>query len=169
MHQGRKRFKTSEAFDSRAATFRYGSGGAKISYVELLDEQRNELVDINFDQEVKIKIYFISHSNAVIAPNYYIVDDKKNMIMGAGPRLLNVPYIKAMVGDRFIVTYTTRIPLREGIYSIHVELTEPVVLDQTAKFHDVIDDVIVFRVNRREQGRIWAKVSIPNTIEIKSL
>jgi lipopolysaccharide transport system ATP-binding protein len=162
-------FKTSEAFDARVAIFRYGSGIAKISYVEMLDEQWNEIDDINFDQEIRIRIYIISHSNAVISPNYYIMDDKKNMIFGAGPRLLNAPHIKAMAGDRFIVTYTTRIPLREGIYSIHVELTEPVILNQAAKFLDVIDDVIVFRVNYREVCRLWAKVFIPNRIEIKSV
>ena len=55
-----------------------------------------------------------------------------------------------MAGDRFIVTYKTHIPLQEGIYSIQFQLTEPVILDETAKFLDVIDDAIVFRVNRSE-------------------
>ncbi len=162
-------FKTSEKFDARVATFRYGSGGAKISFVELLDERGCELLDVNFDQEVIINIYFISHSNAVISANYYIMDDKKNLILGTGLRQLNIPYIKAMAGDRFVVTYKTHIPLREGVYSIQFQLTEPVILDETAKFLDVIDDGIVFRVNRSEISRIWAKVFIPNTVEVKSV
>jgi lipopolysaccharide transport system ATP-binding protein len=162
-------FKTSEEFDARVATFRYGSGGAKISFVELLDERGCELVYVDFDQVVQIKIYFISHLNTAISPIYYIVDDKKILILGTGPRQIGAPLLEARDGDRFVVTYKTRIPLREGIYSIQFQLTEPVALDETAKFLDVIDNAIVFRVNRRQRGRIWAKVFIPNTIEIKSV
>jgi lipopolysaccharide transport system ATP-binding protein len=162
-------FKKSDEFDSRVALSRYGTGEAKITYVELLDEEGNDVIEASFDQEVLIKIYFVSYSSKEISPNYYIQDDKKNFIIGAGPRQIGVPLVTAISNERFIVSYKTRIPLQEGIYSIQVQLTAPIVVSETAQFLDVIDDAIVFRVGSRMAGRIWAKVFIPNTIEIETL
>jgi len=161
-------FKESDEFDARVASLRYGTGEARITFVEFLDKKGGTLIEAEFDQEVLLKIYFISYSNKTIAPAYYVLDDKKNLILGASPRQLGVPLIEAMDKERFVVTYRTRIPLQEGTYSIQFQLTEPLVVEETAKFLDVIDDAIVFKVGRRSQGRIWTKVFISNTIEVQS-
>jgi lipopolysaccharide transport system ATP-binding protein len=49
-----------------------------------------------------------------------------------------------------------------------LEITKPIILNQTAIFLDVIDDALVFKVSRREGARIWAKVFVENDITIKS-
>ena len=54
-------FKSSPDFDKAAALFRYGSGKAKVSFAELLDSDDNPVIDVEFYQEVKIKIYFIQN------------------------------------------------------------------------------------------------------------
>ncbi|MDG0980787.1 MAG: ABC transporter ATP-binding protein [Halieaceae bacterium] len=162
-------FKESKEFDARVDSTRYGTGEARISYVELLDENGESLVEVDFDQEVSIKIYFISNTNKIIAPAYYIQDDKKILILGAGPLQLGASFIEAMDKQRFVVTYKTRLPLQDGIYSMQFQLNEPVTLDGTANFLDVIDDAIVFRMNRRSSGRIWTKVYIANTLGIETL
>jgi lipopolysaccharide transport system ATP-binding protein len=161
-------FKESAEFDARVAHFRYGSGEARIAYAELVDRDGNALVSATFDQEALIRIYFVSHTAKTIAPAYYIQDDKKMMILGAGPRQSDSSFIAAGEGERFVATYGTRLPLQEGVYSIQLQLTEPVVPDATARFLDVIEDAIVFRVERREAGRVWAKVLLPNSLRIES-
>jgi lipopolysaccharide transport system ATP-binding protein len=162
-------FKTSEEFDKRVELFRYGTGEARITYAELLDENGNNIISADFDQLVQIKIYFECAPDNNISPNYYILDDKKNFIVGAGPKTLGLQLITPANKRRNIVTYRTRLPLQEGIYSIQLQLTKTIVPDETAEFLDVIDDAIVFRVARRPGGRIWAKVFLPNTMEVECL
>lgn len=160
--QGRG-FKESKDFDGRVEQFRYGSGVARITYVELLNNKDEPINFVEFNQEVRIRIYFKSYIDLDVSPNYYILDDKKNLILGAGPRILGKPLIHARKDARYVVTYTTTLPLQEGIYSIQLQLTKPVILDETAEFLDVIDDAIVFNIARKSDGRAWAKVFLPNS------
>lgn len=165
---GASAFRKSPEFDARVAPFRYGTGEARIAFAELLDLSGNALVVATFDQEVLVKIHFISHATTTVAPAYYVQDDKKMLILGAGPRQAGSALVAAREGERFIVTYRTRLPLQEGAYSIQLQLNEPVIPDETARFLDVVEDAIVFRVERREAGRVWAKVLLPNTVLVES-
>ena len=158
-------FKHSPEFDERVAKLRYGSGGARIVFVELLDMEDRPVVSIGFGQQVKVRIYFNVDANGTIAPAYYVLDDKKNLILGAGPRQAGHSLLECVAGDRYIATYITSLPLQDGNYSIQVQLNRPVVPDQAAEFLDVIDDALIFNVLRREDGRVWTKVLLPNTFE----
>ena len=123
------------------------------------------VVSITFDQQVKVRIHFSVDANGTIAPAYYVLDDKKNLILGAGPRQAGHSLLECVAGDRYIATYITSLPLQDGNYSIQVQLNRPVVPDQAAEFLDVIDDALIFNVLRREDGRVWTKVLLPNTFE----
>ena len=67
------------------------------------------------------------------------------------------------------MTYTTLLPLQEGNYSIQLQLTRPVIPDETAVFLDVINDAIMFQVQRRSAGRIWTKVYVENYVDVRIL
>jgi lipopolysaccharide transport system ATP-binding protein len=162
-------FKVSDSFDKRVEQFRYGNGGARITFVELLDMDDQPVISVQFNQKIKIRIYFISEIKAKISPAYYILDDKKNLILGAGPRQLGRSLLDCGPNDQYIVTYITPLPLHEGNYSIQVQLNRPVVRDETAEFLDVIDDAVLFNVQRRDHGRIWTKVFLQNEIELKKI
>ena len=49
--------KRSDEFDKRVAAFRYGAGGARITYVELLNMDNEPIQSVEFNQEVKIRIH----------------------------------------------------------------------------------------------------------------
>lgn len=164
---GSTKFKKSADFESQVAHFRYGEGGAKITHAELLDENSRRVSEVLFDQLVFISIYFESFAEANVSCNYYILDDKKNLILGAGLTLLDHPFIRMCDGDRYVVTYKTRLPLHEGNYSVQLQITAPIVLGQTAKFLDVVDDAIVFKVARRDGTRIWTRAYVKNEVEVQ--
>ena len=159
-------FKSSEEFDKRVAAFRYGSGGARITYSELLDEYNQSTVSVEFDQQISIVIYFETDIEEEISCNYYIADEKRNLIIGSGVRLAGQEFLKSSKNGKYIATYKTKIPLREGNYSIQLQLTKPLIVNQTAEFLDVIDDAIVFTVSMRPQGRIWTQVYVPNGLQV---
>jgi len=161
-------FKTSIEFNEQVAHFRYGDGGVKFTFAELLDEDLSPISDVRFDQVVFIRMYFESLTDAEISCNYYVMDDKKNLILGAGLRLVDQPFMRVRSGDRHVVTYKTRLPVQEGNYSIQLQITTPIVLGQLARFLDVVNDALVFNVSRREGARIWTMVYVNNEVEIKS-
>ncbi|HXD40327.1 MAG TPA: ABC transporter ATP-binding protein [Ramlibacter sp.] len=160
-------FKASAEFERRVALFRYGDGGARITSAELLDENLRPIDEVNFDQTVFVRIFFEISVDDEISCNYYILDDKKTLILGAGLKLVDQPFMRVNKGDKYVVTYKTRLPLQEGNYSVQLQITTPVVLGHTARFLDVIDDALVFRMSRRQGARIWAKAYVENEVEIR--
>ena len=160
MKKGDAVFKRSKEFDKRADVFRYGSGGARITYAELLDEHDQPIMNVQFDQQVSVVIFFETEIEEEISCNYYVADEKKNLLIGSGMRLCGQRFLKTKKNGKYTVIYKTRIPLREGNYSIQLQLTQPLIEDQTAEFLDVIDDAIVFKVSRRPHGRIWTHVYV---------
>lgn len=148
------------------STSRYGTAEAVISHVELLDEEGKPVVEAEFNQTVQIKVYWVAHAEKTIATSYYLLDDKKILLLGASPGLLDSPCIQAKPGEHYVVSFRTRLPLHEGPYSVQIQLTEPVVTDQAARFLDVMDDAVVFRVARRPQGRLWARVFVESSLTV---
>jgi lipopolysaccharide transport system ATP-binding protein len=161
-------FKVSTEFEKRIASFRYGEGGAKITYVELLDEQYAPINHVEFDQTILVRIYFETVFDGEVACNYYVADDKKILILGCDPILAGISLIPVVNGGRYIVTYKTRLPLGAGHHSIQVQITTPLIPNISATFLDVIDDSVVFSVSPRPIKRIWTQVFIANEIKVQS-
>jgi lipopolysaccharide transport system ATP-binding protein len=159
-------FKHADEFDRRVSAFRYGMGGAKIRFVELLNLSEEPVALAEFNQRVKIRIHFEVQQETDLSVNYYVQDDKKNLIIGAGLRTVGQPMLQCPAGSRYVATYTTNLPLHEGSYSIQVQLTRPVVVDEAADFLDVVDNAVVFNVARRTQGRVWTKVYLDNDFKV---
>ncbi len=159
-------FKTSEDFDKKVAQFRYGSGGAKITFVELLDMDDKPVVEAEFNQEVKLRIYFESEIENSLSVNYYVSDDKRNLIFGGGPRLFGEELLTVQKDCRYCIEYLFKLPLNEGIHSVQIQLSLPVIENQTAEFLDVIDDAVVFTMQQRENIRLWTKVFVPSEYKV---
>ena len=162
-------FKTSEDFDKKVAQFRYGSGGAKITFVELLDMDDKPVVEAEFNQEVKLRIYFKSEIEDNLSVNYYVSDDKRNLIFGGGPRLFGKDLLKIKKDGRYCVEYKFKLPLHEGMHSIQIQLSLPIIINQTADFADVVDDAIVFTMQQKENVKLWTKVFVPSEYKVTQL
>jgi len=76
--------KRSDEFDKKVASFRYGSGGARITYVELLNLNDEPILSAKFNQEVKIRIYVEASTEKHISVNFNVLDDKKVNLIGGG-------------------------------------------------------------------------------------
>jgi lipopolysaccharide transport system ATP-binding protein len=167
VEEGGTAFKRSEEFDKRVEVFRYGTGGAKITYVEMLGLDDQPLTTIEFDQEVKINIFFEGYTEKEVSVYFAILDEKRNPITGAGLAHIGLPDFLLKSNDRFMVSYRLKLPLEEGNYSVMAQLSQAIIPDQSAEFIDVVDNAVVFSVNRRKNGRLWAKVYLFPLCEIK--
>jgi lipopolysaccharide transport system ATP-binding protein len=165
---GNQEFIISTEFEKRVAHFRYGDGGVKITFVELLDEELSPINEVKFNQSVVVRVYFESSINVEIGCNYYVRDDKKNLILGASFDLVDQPLIPVKKGGKYIVAYKTRMPLGEGNHSLELQIVTVTKPENSVVFLDVIDDALVFQIYRREGSRIWTKAFVENEVAIKS-
>ncbi len=162
-------FKVSNEFDKRVAQFRYGTGEVKVRSVEMLDLQGESVAHIEFNQKVKIRIYFEAYAEKAVSVNVSILDEKKNSITGCGFQHLNQPYLVTHVGGKYFVEYLFQLPLQEGAYSVRLNISSPIVENESAEFIDFINDAVVFRVARWERARVWSQVHQFAKLELEEL
>lgn len=153
-------FKRSEEFERRVAAIRYGSGGVRITYVELLDLNGNPLQLVAFNQQVSIAIYVEAECEKAISVNFNILDDKKINLVACGFAQADQDLLKTRMGGRYRIEYRLRLPLQEGIYSILAQASSPLIKGHNADFLDVVADSVVFRMEKWERAAIWSKIHL---------
>ena len=151
-------FKRSSKFDERVAPFRYGTGGIKVTYVELLNLNNEPVSFIEFNQKVKVHVFLKALIEKKFAVNVSVYDEKKNNITGCGFRHVEQPYLVAQDGEKLLVEYIFQLPLQEGAYTLRINVSAPIVEDETAEFIDLINDAVVFRIGRWDKARVWSQV-----------
>lgn len=162
-------FKTSKEFTNRVAQFRYGTGDVKTTFVELLNLNDEPITFVEFNQKVKVRVFFEAYAEKLISVNVSVFDDKKNNITGCGFRHVDQPYLMTKSGGKYLVEYVFELPLQEGNYSLRVNISSPIIEDETAEFIDLINDALVFRIGRWEKARVWSKVHRFSELKVMEL
>lgn len=160
-------FKHSDEFDRRVATHRYGSGGAKITYVELLNVDRHAIQVVTFNEKVSIRIYVVAETDLQISVSFNVKDEKGINIVGCGFSQVSQEFVNVEAGRKYSVEYSLHLPLQEGRYSISSHISSSIVRGQSAEFVDVVEDAVVFQVGRWSNATIWSKVHLFPTLEFK--
>ncbi len=161
--------KRSDEFDKKMASFRYGSGGAKITYVELLNLNDDPVLSVKFNQKVKIRIYLEASIKKLISVNFNVLDDKKINIIGCGFLQAECDLLNTEDGGLYIIEYLVRLPLQEGQYSLSALITSPVESGDQADFLDVIEDAVMFQMERWVKARIWSKTHLFPSVSVERL
>lgn len=169
LEKGDNILKRSDEFDKRVAAFRYGSGEARITYVELLNMDDEPIQSTKFNQEVKIRIYVEASSEQDISVNFNIVDDKKILLTGCAFPHVGQKLLHTVCGGFYMVDYSLKLPLQEGCYALRALVTSPVVENEAAVFLDVVEDAVVFQMARWETARIWSKIHLFPTVCLRRL
>lgn len=155
-----------EEFARRVAQFRYGTGETRITYVELLNMANEPINVVEFNQQVKIKIFIESYSYKAISVNFQIFDEKKILVTSSGLMQAGRDLIETKPHERYIVKYQLRLPFQDGIYSIQATVVEPIPANVMPEFLDVVPDSVVFKVMVNQPHKIWSKVYLFPTVTI---
>ena len=150
----------SEEFVKRVSQLRYGAGDVRVTYVELVDLDNNPTLSVEFNQKVKVRIFFEAFSEKTISVNMNVFDDKKNNITGSGFPQAGQSLLDTKPGEKYLAEYAFHLPLQDGNYSIRVHISEPIIMNQTAEYLDVVDNAVVFRVNQWDKAKVWSKVHL---------
>jgi lipopolysaccharide transport system ATP-binding protein len=141
---------------------RRGSGKAIIKSLQLVN-QKGKPANLAFTFEFNEKITLIaiveinSYLNSFIL-GFYVCDKNGNEILGSNTREENVFIGSLSPGDQVEVTFSFRVPLRPGAYSLTVAGAE----GYESTTCDWVDDVVVFKVSPPSSGKhVLAMVDIP--------
>lgn len=153
-------------FTSRVAGNRYGSGDVKVLYADIIDEKGDSSDSFAFNEQVKIRMYIEANTDKDVSVNANIQDAKKIVITQCSNFQINQTLLSLNKGEGYLIEYTLRLPFEEGVYTLQSFISEPVQKGVSGVVTDVIDDVVCFKVSRREEGRFWAKVFLFPKCEI---
>lgn len=153
-------------FTSRVAGNRYGSGDVKVLYADIIDEKGYSSDSFMFNEQVKIRMYIEANADKDVSVNANIQDAKKIVITQCSNFQINQTLLSLKKGEGYLIEYTLRLPFEEGVYTLQSFISDPVQKGVSSVATDVIDDVVCFKVSRREEGRFWAKVFLFPKCEI---
>ncbi|MDP3443039.1 MAG: ABC transporter ATP-binding protein, partial [Ignavibacteria bacterium] len=159
-------FKTSEEFANKVAEFRYGTGEAKVTFVEVLDIDGQPVVEAKFNQEIIVKIYVECHAKTNIAIAFELFDDKRINLASASFQDLGEQQLTVENGDRYIATYRLKLPLQNNVYSLQTYVTNSIIEEINILYYDVIPNAYIFQMARRPNATLWSKVYLFPTLNI---
>ena len=141
------------------------SNEAKIISIRLFDNLGNDIDEIEFNQDVIIKIYVHTLTKAGINIAFSILDEKMNLIVESSNLHSNSKCLAVEADQQYIVEFKLKLPLRDGPYSLRGQLSLSVNCN-VAKMID-ISDTIYFQIKPWEMARIWSKVYLFPKLKIK--
>lgn len=162
--KGKKFFKNISGFHDMVKTLREGSGEARFTYIEILDENGEPCEAFDFDQRICIRLHFCFHETTSVYVGYHIRNAQNMELLSSDTKLEGYHKIKGNPGDCYVVDFYTHIPLTAGNYNIQGVLSH--FSGNEFFFLDVVEPCAIFRVHPRKPQRIWAAVYIPNDVII---
>jgi lipopolysaccharide transport system ATP-binding protein len=163
-------FIESEDFEKQASAFRQGSGGGRITFMELHDMQGDPIRHIQFGQEVVFHIHFKTFCERFATVCLSLLDHNHNHLIHANFSHRNVASIRIVEGGRYIVSYRMRLPLGDGIYSCEAQIWTAVPGEaSTAEKLDSVTSALTFQMFSDETMRIWAKFHVDYDVEVREM
>jgi len=162
-------FKIDSELDKLDSTLRYGSGEARFKSVELLNDNDEPLLHANYNDNIKIRLCLECYSHSKISVNYNIRDEYNINIIGSDFLIDVSGVIDVSPNDKYIVEYQSKLPLAAGNYNLLVSITEPLIVNKTAKFIDIILAAKVFTVLERPVAKLWSKVHVENRLNVRKV
>lgn len=164
---GTPSFKSDPELERRSSNFRHGTGEARISKVELLDETGASTEEIVQNATLTVRThvdYRDSLDDSVVS---ITTRNKAGLdIFSTNTKLEKCRIGKTDSGDKRIIDFSFEVPLQHGPYSVSAAITHP----QNRKLYmDWVSVAAVFRVERnKNRGATKGLVHIPSVVKVYS-
>jgi ABC-type polysaccharide/polyol phosphate transport system ATPase subunit len=155
-------FKTDPAFAERAAPFRYGTGNARVTALELLNDRAEQSVAFRFHEWVTVRAYIEIHKKANHLNCCILIRNRNGVeIMHATSFESRFRFPVLKPGDRIVVDIRFRNILKGGeAYTIHYTVNDTEAIDKQ-EIMDLIELAAIFESLRDEEHPIWYLVYYP--------
>lgn len=155
--------------------YRTGTGEARIRRIEVLDAEGRALSHVaDFNEEIILKCYIeVLQNCSNLSVDYHIRNKQGQEIIGndtylAGSDLSRRQWRK---GERFVVTFRTRLPIMQGTYSINVLIAscpDPGSLFRVT-FLDWVENAYIFEMQARKPVSIFDFVYLEGQVSYQAL
>lgn len=159
-------FKINVDFAQKTESFREGTGEARITDVECLDDAGEPLREAYFGQRILIRLHIQYFAPCALLAAYYVRDDKHIRLIGSSTLLEGIELLQGVCGDRKIIEFTTNLTLMDGPYSLLTQLTIPLIPNVSSHIIDYIENATVFTIGLHSPIRIWSKTYIKNHVTV---
>lgn len=149
-------FKSDPTFAEKVRPYRYGTGGARVMYIELLDEQGQPTDSFGFRETITVRAYIEVHKLIDAFNCCLIIRNKHGIeIMHCTSREYRYKFPIIQKGDKVIVDISFENILRPmEAYSIHYTVNNTYGL-QDQEILDLIELAAVFNVRTDPSNPIW--------------
>jgi lipopolysaccharide transport system ATP-binding protein len=144
---------------------RKGTGEARVTAVEVLDEAGQPLVTARFDQLARVRLHIQFNTSCEVLAAYYIRDDN-SLLLGSSTLLEGVGLISGDKEDRLIIEFSTRLPLTDGSYSILAQLSTPIIRNTSSQIVDYLENAAFFSMEQHRPTKVWSRAYVKNTVTI---
>ncbi|MBR3602243.1 MAG: ABC transporter ATP-binding protein [Lachnospiraceae bacterium] len=156
-----------KVYCDRIENSREGNGLAKVVGLKLLNLQKKEIIQAEFNQECILKMYIIFCEKCNVCIGYHIRDEKNIPVLGTNTTYEGIEEFAGNKGDKLIVEFKFRVPLREGRYNIMTVLSSVEHINLTSSFVDITKDGYYFDVEQAKPYRIWNTLQLPNEVKVR--
>jgi ABC-2 type transport system ATP-binding protein len=158
-------FKEDPGLERRRSRLRHGTGEARISNVEILDEYGEPTNIVSPESTITVRVH-LRYEKAVKASTLGITlrNGAGLDVFATDTGLENVPLYDLHAGERVIIDFTLKTPLQQGPYSLAAAVSDP--WNRTI-YLDWVDVATVFEI-LPPMGR-WATrglVHLPTRVEV---
>lgn len=179
--QGKKEYGITKVGESKLAweedtdiehtkAIRYGTGETRVKKVVLLDKAGCCITNVDFGQEVILRIYFEVYKRQDFLSVYYLINDSNHVpLLGYGSYMSNNGVCYSLEPGRYVIDFNTTFPLTAGQYGITIALTTPTEHDRASVSHDRIENIVLFFMEPRKPDRIWSYVQVDNSIVLEKI
>lgn len=158
-----------EAFLERTKLFTEGTGAVEFIDCRLLNDAGEEVVSFAFNERMHIKTVIRINETGQLGVAYHIRDDKNMELLGSSTYRENGKLLDAKIGEMYEIEFITPLPIIEGNYNITLLVSRPVIENRTALFLGMIENAAVFTVEENMEKKLWDKVYLKNTVNIRKL
>lgn len=162
-------FVVNQVYIDRVASGREGDGKAQVCELQLLDQEYLPVTTVIPFQNYIVRMYIRFHEDCQICIGYHIRDSRNIPVLGSNTMMENMGEIIGNAGDRIVVDFQTKLPLRDGRYNIMTVLSHTIYLNRTVDFVELTKDGFYFDVIEAKPSRIWNTVQLPNMVSIKMI
>lgn len=160
-------FKENQELERRTSSFRHGTGEARISSVEILDEQGRTVTSVSPESTVMVRIHLEYFRDVEGSALNVILRNKAGLdVFSTSTVLEKTPLKERQKDERVIVDFSFQVPLQHGNYSVTASVSHA---RQKSLYMDWIDVAAAFHIERpSSRGNIRGLVHLPTQVEIHS-
>ena len=155
-------FKSDPTFTEKVRSYRYGTGDARVMYIELLDQQGQPTDSFGFRETITVRAYIEVYKNLDALNCCLLIRNKYGIeIMHCTSREYRYKFPITQKGDKVIVDISFENVLKPmEAYSIHYTVNNTYSL-QEQEILDLIELAAVFNVRTDPDNPIWYLVWQP--------